>query len=112
MKRVKARKDEISGRSKRSVEEWLRGLKNCTVIQGHARFESARTVAVNDEVLVPEKIFINVSGRAAVPTFPGIHDVPFFTNSIGLTDAVPPAVSFHLLKQDLIVRKINSISFI
>src|SRR6202158_6011598 len=33
MKRVKARKDEISGRSNRGVEEWLRGLKNCSVIQ-------------------------------------------------------------------------------
>src|SRR5579863_7466527 len=40
MERVKARKDEISGRSNRRVEQWLRGLKNCTVIQGHARFQS------------------------------------------------------------------------
>ena len=81
MKRVKARKDEISGRSNRGVEEWLRGLKNCTVIQGHARFQSSRTVVVNDEVLEAEKVFINVGGRATVPAFPGIHDVPFFTNS-------------------------------
>ena len=48
MKRVKARKDEISGRSNRGVEESLRGLKNCTVIHGHARFQSPKTVAVND----------------------------------------------------------------
>ena len=81
MKRVKARKDEISGRSNKGVEEWLRGLKNCTVIQGHARFESSRTVFVNDEVLEAEKIFINVGGRATVPAFPGVHDVPFLTNS-------------------------------
>jgi pyruvate/2-oxoglutarate dehydrogenase complex dihydrolipoamide dehydrogenase (E3) component len=81
MKRVKARKDEISGRSNKGVEGWLRGLKNCTVIQGHARFESSRTVIVNDEVLEAEKIFINVGGRATVPSFPGIHDVPFLTNS-------------------------------
>lgn len=81
MKRVKARKDEISGRSNRGVEEWLRGLKNCTVIQGHARFESSRTVVANDEVLEAAKVFINVGGRATVPAFPGIHDVPFFTNS-------------------------------
>src|SRR5207244_5464929 len=33
MKRVKSRKDEVSGRSNRGVEEWLRGLKHCTVIQ-------------------------------------------------------------------------------
>jgi pyruvate/2-oxoglutarate dehydrogenase complex dihydrolipoamide dehydrogenase (E3) component len=40
MKRVKARKDEVSGRSNRGVEDWLRGLKNCTVLQGHARLGS------------------------------------------------------------------------
>jgi len=81
MKRVKARKDEISGRSNKGVEAWLRGLKNCTVIQGHARFESPHSVVVNDESLESDKIFINVGGRAAVPELPGIHHVPFFTNS-------------------------------
>ena len=81
MKRVKARKDEIAGRSNRGVEEWLRGLKNCSVIQGHARFEPSRAVVVNDEVLEADKVFINVGGRATVPAFPGIHDVPFLTNS-------------------------------
>jgi pyruvate/2-oxoglutarate dehydrogenase complex dihydrolipoamide dehydrogenase (E3) component len=81
MKRVKARKDEISGRSNRGVEEWLRGLENCTVLQGHARFSSANEVVVNDETLQADKIFINVGGRASVPEIPGIHDVPFFTNS-------------------------------
>jgi pyruvate/2-oxoglutarate dehydrogenase complex dihydrolipoamide dehydrogenase (E3) component len=81
MKRVKARKDEISGQSNRGVEEWLRGLENCTVIQGHARFQSSRTVVVNDVVLEADKVFINVGGRASVPAIPGIHDVPFLTNS-------------------------------
>jgi len=81
MKRVKARKDEVSGRSNKGVEEWLRGLKNCTVIRGHARFQSSNTILVNDEVLVANKIFINVGGRASVPEMPGIHDVPFVTNS-------------------------------
>ena len=81
MKRVKARKDEVSGRSNRGVEEWLRGLKHCTVIQGHARLQSSHTVAVNDEILQADKIFINVGGRASVPAMPGIQDVPFLTNS-------------------------------
>jgi len=81
MKRVKARKDQISGRSNKGVEGWLRGLENCTVIQGHARFASSHSVEVNDEVLEADQIFVNVGGRATVPTFPGIHDVPFFTNS-------------------------------
>jgi len=81
IKRVKARRDEISGRSSRGVEEWLRGLKNCTVIHGHARFQSSGTVVVNDEVLQADKIYINVGGRASTPDMPGIHDVPFLTNS-------------------------------
>ena len=81
MKRVKARKDEVSGRSNKDVEEWLRGLKNCTVIQGHARFQSSDTVVVNDEMLQADKVFINVGGRASVPAMPGIHEAPFLTNS-------------------------------
>ena len=81
MKRVKARKDAVSGRSNKGVEDWLRGLKNCTVIQGHARFQSSNTVLVNDEVLQAEQIFINVGARATVPEMPGIKDVPFLNNS-------------------------------
>jgi pyruvate/2-oxoglutarate dehydrogenase complex dihydrolipoamide dehydrogenase (E3) component len=81
IKRVKARKDAASGRSNKGVEEWLRGTENCTVIQGHARFQSTNTVVVNDEVLQADKIYINVGGRASVPEMPGIHEVPFLTNS-------------------------------
>jgi len=63
------------------VEKWLRGTANCTVIQGQASFQSSNTVAVNDEVLEADKIFINVGARASVPEMPGIHDVPFLNNS-------------------------------
>jgi pyruvate/2-oxoglutarate dehydrogenase complex dihydrolipoamide dehydrogenase (E3) component len=79
--RVKARKDAASARSSKGVEEWLRGTRNCTVIQGHARFQSSNTVTVNNEVLEADKIYINVGGRASIPDMPGIHDVPFLTNS-------------------------------
>ena len=81
MKRVKARKDEIAGRSNKSVEEWMRGLKNGTVYHGHARFENACTVRVNSETLEAERIFINVGGRALVPPMPGLDQVPYLTNS-------------------------------
>jgi pyruvate/2-oxoglutarate dehydrogenase complex dihydrolipoamide dehydrogenase (E3) component len=81
MKRVKARKDEVSGRSNRGVEEWLRGLHSCTVIQGHARFQSPDTAVVNDEVLQADSIFINVGGRASVPAMPGVQEVSYLTNS-------------------------------
>jgi pyruvate/2-oxoglutarate dehydrogenase complex dihydrolipoamide dehydrogenase (E3) component len=81
MKRIKARKDAASTRSNKGVEEWLRGTTNCTVIQGHARFQSPNTVVVNDETLQADKIYINVGGRARVPDMPGVHDVPFLNNS-------------------------------
>jgi pyruvate/2-oxoglutarate dehydrogenase complex dihydrolipoamide dehydrogenase (E3) component len=81
MKRVRARKDEISQRSSRNVEKWVRDLKNCTVYQGHARFESERAVRVGDEVLEADRIFIDVGGRALVPPMPGLDQVPYLTNS-------------------------------
>ena len=40
MKKVKARKDEVSGDSRRGLETWLDGMERCTVFRGHARFES------------------------------------------------------------------------
>ena len=81
MARVKARKDEISGQSRNGVEAGLRKTENCTVYQGHARFESARVVTVGTDRLTAERIFINVGGRALIPDMPGLADVPFLTNS-------------------------------
>jgi len=81
MKKVKARKDEIAGRSNKGVEGWMRGLKNGTVYHGHARFEGPRTMRVNDEILEAEKVFINVGGRAFIPPLPGLNEVRYLTNS-------------------------------
>ncbi len=78
---VKARKDLISGKSRTGVEKWLRGLDNCAVYQGQARFESAHEVRVGDEVLGAERVFINVGGRAIVPNMPGIDQIRYLTNS-------------------------------
>ena len=81
MKRVKARKDEISRQSRVGLEDWLKHMENCTVYRGHARFESTREVSVGAERLRAEKIFINVGGRALVPDMPGIGAIDFLTNS-------------------------------
>ena len=90
MARVKARADAVSANSRTGVEKWLRGMPGCTVVQGHARFESADTVRVGEELLTAPRIFINVGGRAAVPDMPGIGEVDYLTNStiLGL-DRVP-----------------------
>ncbi|MDR5665083.1 FAD-dependent oxidoreductase, partial [Burkholderia cenocepacia] len=62
-------------------EQWVRGLDNTTVFQGHARFERPNAVRVGDDVLEAERIFINVGGRAQVPAMPGLDSVPYLTNS-------------------------------
>jgi pyruvate/2-oxoglutarate dehydrogenase complex dihydrolipoamide dehydrogenase (E3) component len=81
MKAVKARKDAISGKSRTSVEGWLRGLENCTVYTGQAHFESAHEVAVGSERLSAERIFINVGGRALAPPMPGLDQISYLNNS-------------------------------
>ena len=80
MKRVKARQQAVVSNARGGVEKWLRGMPGITVIQGHARFESANTVRVGDELLTAPKIFLNVGGRANAPDMPGIGDIPYLTN--------------------------------
>ncbi|MFQ5639731.1 MAG: FAD-containing oxidoreductase [bacterium] len=79
MKKVKARKDSISGQSNKGVESWLKNTENLTVYEGHARFEDSNTIRVGDELLQAEKIFINVGSRASVP--PDFEEVDYLTNS-------------------------------
>ena len=81
IKAVKARQEAISGKSRANVEVWLRGMQNCTVYHGHARFESAHEVRVGAELLTAEQVFLNVGGRAAIPDLPGIHQVKYLTNT-------------------------------
>jgi len=70
MRRVKARKDAVAGKSSTGVETWLRTMKNCTVYQGHARFESPREVSAGADRITADKIFINAGCRATVPQMP------------------------------------------
>jgi pyruvate/2-oxoglutarate dehydrogenase complex dihydrolipoamide dehydrogenase (E3) component len=80
MKKVKARKDAVSGNATRGIETWLKSMPNCTVLRGHARFVLAGEIEVGAERLTVDKIFINVGGRALVPPIPGIDQVGYLTN--------------------------------
>jgi pyruvate/2-oxoglutarate dehydrogenase complex dihydrolipoamide dehydrogenase (E3) component len=90
MPKVHARAAAVSTNARSGLESWLASMPKCTVFRGQARFESARTVRVGDELLTAPKIFINVGGRAAIPDFPGVERVPYLTNTamVGL-DRVP-----------------------
>lgn len=81
MKQVKARKDRISGASRTGLETSLKNLENCTVYEGHARFESQREVSVGAARLCADIIFINVGGRAVAPPISGLEQVEYLTNS-------------------------------
>ena len=90
MAKVKARKDRISVGDREGLESWLDGMKGCTVIRGHARFEGPHTIRVDDELLEADRIFLNVGGRAVAPDMPGLADVDYLTN-VGILelDTVP-----------------------
>ena len=81
MPRVKARRDAIVQESRRGLQSWLEEMDNCTVFEGHARFESAHTISVGDDRLTADRIFINVGGRASMPKMPGLGQIEFFNNS-------------------------------
>jgi pyruvate/2-oxoglutarate dehydrogenase complex dihydrolipoamide dehydrogenase (E3) component len=81
MKTVKARKDKVTLDARGNLETWLGGMERCTLLRGHARFESPREVRVGDELLEADRIFINVGGRASAPEMPGVDRIKYLTNS-------------------------------
>jgi len=90
MRRIKARKDAIVAKSRDRVEKRLRDTPNVTMLQGHARFTGPRTVAVGEESIDADQVFINVGARAIVPDMAGARDPRCLTNSTILDlDEVP-----------------------
>ncbi len=81
MKQVKARKDQVSGKSNTGVESWLKSMTNCTVYEGHAFYESPGEISDGDSRLTSDRIFINDGVRAVVPQIPGLDGVHNLTNS-------------------------------
>jgi pyruvate/2-oxoglutarate dehydrogenase complex dihydrolipoamide dehydrogenase (E3) component len=81
MRRVNARKDAVVRQSSEGVANWLKNTPNLDVYQAHGRFESPRTVRVNDDLLEGDRIFVNVGARASIPDMPGLTDVDYLTNS-------------------------------
>lgn len=84
---VKARKDSIIGQSRDGVEKWLRGAKNVSVFNGHARFTGAHTLSISGpdgkllEEISADEIFINTGTRAVVPPLEGLGRIRYYTNS-------------------------------
>ncbi|HET9578707.1 MAG TPA: FAD-containing oxidoreductase, partial [Usitatibacter sp.] len=80
MRKVKARKDAIVGKSTQGVEKWMRSTQGVTVIQGHARFTGPHAIAVGDAALEAELVFLDVGGRSARPSDAQAGGVPYLTS--------------------------------
>jgi pyruvate/2-oxoglutarate dehydrogenase complex dihydrolipoamide dehydrogenase (E3) component len=90
MKAVKARKDRVVSQSIEGLAKWIAGTANLTLVWGHARFSGPNAVEVKGETYQAPKIFINVGGRAVLPGWHGIADVPVLTNtSMMAVDTLP-----------------------
>ena len=87
---VMARKDKVVGNSRSHLESWLKGMANCSLVEGHARFLSPTTVRVGDDVLEAGQVIINVGCRANAPDFPGLDQVRTLNNTTLLELAALP----------------------
>ena len=81
MKTVKARKDEIQRPSQEGAESRLRQEPNITIYKAHASFVGPHELAVGDERLTSDQIFIDVGGRAIIPPMPGLDQIRYLDNS-------------------------------
>ena len=81
MARVKARAQAVVTASGGGLEDWLGRMRGCTVLRGHAAFESPTHVRVGGNVLSAPRVFINVGGRAWAPNMPSMGEVPHLDNS-------------------------------
>lgn len=81
MQRVRQRADTVTLNARTGVENWLRGMKNCTVVEGHARFTGPHTISIDGVLFDAPRIFLNVGGRANIPDMPGIGDIDYLTNT-------------------------------
>src|SRR3954465_8641973 len=56
-------------------------MGNCTVFNGQARVESPTEMSIGEANPNAPPTFLNVGGRARIPEMPGIHGLPYLTNT-------------------------------
>jgi pyruvate/2-oxoglutarate dehydrogenase complex dihydrolipoamide dehydrogenase (E3) component len=78
---VQARKNRVVAESVEGLTSWLHGTPGLDVILGHARFTGPHEIDVGGRRFTAPKVFVNVGGRAVLPAWPGIADVPVLTNT-------------------------------
>jgi pyruvate/2-oxoglutarate dehydrogenase complex dihydrolipoamide dehydrogenase (E3) component len=90
MPTVKARAKTVTMNSRKGLEDWFASMQGITVINGHARFEDARTISVNGETHTAPRFFLNVGGRPSIPRIEGLDTIDYLTSTTILElDVVP-----------------------
>jgi pyruvate/2-oxoglutarate dehydrogenase complex dihydrolipoamide dehydrogenase (E3) component len=79
--RIIERKDEIVRRFRSGHEHKVESRENLDLYRGHARFVAPHQIAVAENVLESERIFINTGTRTDVPRLDGLDSVKYLTNA-------------------------------
>jgi pyruvate/2-oxoglutarate dehydrogenase complex dihydrolipoamide dehydrogenase (E3) component len=78
MAAVKARKDAVVQESRGSLDGWISGTANLTLLRGEARFTGPHTLEVGGDAVSADLVVINTGGRPVVPA--PFDRVPHLTN--------------------------------
>ncbi len=78
--RVMARMNKIRHSSRDGLRTWLESEDAVTLFDGWAHFVGEKEIAVGDDVITGDTLFINVGGRARVPDIPGLDTVDWLDN--------------------------------
>ncbi|MBB5576082.1 FAD-containing oxidoreductase [Rhizobium paranaense] len=81
MAAVERRAAAVTNNTRNSLTAWLTSTDGISLIRGHARFVSAKTIRVGDETLTAPRIFLNVGARPAIPDLPGLSDIEYLTST-------------------------------
>jgi len=77
---IVARKDAIVQRFREGKESQAADRKNLHLYRGQARFVAPQRVAVGEQTIEGERIFINTGTRPAIPRIDGLDAVNYLTN--------------------------------
>jgi pyruvate/2-oxoglutarate dehydrogenase complex dihydrolipoamide dehydrogenase (E3) component len=78
--RVMQRQRDIVSAMRESGEKRMNETKNLAFFPAYAKFESANTMRVGDEVVEAERIYLNIGARATIPPIEGLDEIDYLTN--------------------------------
>ncbi|MFK6999985.1 mercuric reductase [Flavobacterium oreochromis] len=78
LSKVNERKNKLINNSRNELEQAIQENPNITLYKGEAKFLTNYEIKVNGEIITAKNIFINVGGRALVPS--EFQHIPHYTN--------------------------------